>query len=567
MDNFNDVVNEENGNELINIDTNVDSVVDEVVEKFYFDEASNGQRKDIEFCLAQLELWELVGVPFDRQEPEYRKWKKNASKVNDAAEKVAKAERDENEAIGELVTRLIADKLTYVEKADKFMVWDNIKFCWIELSERAVRMRYSVTSQKSYERLCYILDSYEMKKTTASYSYNADDAGSTELNLMNRDHWLSGEGGDADDVPVIFNMLMDSICGGDAEQQSHLERCLLYKLRNPEDVTIPMILINGSGNTGKSLFATYILGAIVGSSFVARLSKEMAIGEKNGELVGRVFTVLEETKRAMGDDDKYKNLLGTETLSIDAKYGMQDSGVPNTAMYFNFNNQPDGGYTLAGDDMGVDRRVSVLGAFGSLYGSIRTGLAGDDALSDDGVREYFNKNKKWLRDRRTVNNWLASLVEKHGIVKTVPVPFHKDHYWNLVSMQRGGYYDVFDNIFNDPDFDFIVKDDLYEMCVIANNKSSNSQQNRLKKSKLIIAEAMKYCADHGIEMVEGKLNWKGEDGKLSSRMCLHRSGVGTVVNNRAKYLNDHFGGVKIVFYGAVDDCVDADTGVDGIFED
>ena len=503
-------------------------------------EASHDDQVDAAYCFEQYEAWKKIdddGNLLDdkKQVSNFRAWTKALDKARKEIAK-AKERMQEDQAhadvLAEISEELATRELYFVSEEERYYFWQaEDEFVWRSNTQSGIRVVLSAQRDAIWKTYEHVINIDDRKKVDLTYAYG--DVPSSKLNLMKTEHWVRGENVDAGNHHPIFDMVLDSISGYDTEwpeykeQRTHIEQCIYWKMHNPADLMIPMVLINGRGNTGKSLFTSHVFKGLVGEHYCINMPKDFAVGGFNGAIEGQAMIMLEELAIVKDDDDAFKNMLGTESISLNPKYGKQKVKCPNLAFYMASSNRDDGGYKFGGDQ-DIDRRVSVVGTRGSnLFYVILAHLKASDPDGEYSVEDaklYLDEHKNKLRDRSECNLWMASLNEKYKGMKRRPDAYHGSHYHHLREFQKGTYIEVFENVLLDPDFDYITVAEFYQMCVLTNEANTTTGKEVFKKMPTVRSEVLAWVGMHKLDVEMGKLWIDDPDNGLMEVECFYSAG-------------------------------------------
>lgn len=400
--------------------------------------------------------------------------------AQDLAAKFEEIERQkkEAEALANILLPIIEAKdILYVGESNKYMMYEKISG-WRSYEQPAIYKLLGLQKSWQKELLDEVLRAADRIKDYTTISFL--ETPKHVLNFLSTKDWLQPEEGS---YHPIFNVLMESLSGGKQENRSHIEKCLVYKYKYPQEYKLPCITISGAGGAGKNEFVEQVLSTIFGERQVIALGTEQAFGQYNGQMIGKTIVFIDEAIVEKGDAEELKRKVGNKTISINEKYGLQGT-YENTPWYWLGGNGTNGAVMLAKDV--TDRRYSVLTVKHSIMYWVCKYLEIDPPApgvvlkdSHPAVKWYFS-NVKNLSNRNQVARWLHSLLEKWGDVDSVPSALHADDYEQIVDSQKNVFEETMEHVFLTPKFKHIEGKTLYRVYQAINNEAAKRQytQNR-----------------------------------------------------------------------------------------
>ena len=243
----------------------------------------------------------------------------------------------------------------------------------------------------------------------------------------------------------FFDVLLKCLSGGDMELKMHLEMCILRKRFFPDDITIPTIIWQDPGGTGKQLFIKRLLHTIF-SGLVRTGGPEFLFGahRSNIGILGKAIVWADDVTLTDTQVDMALRTIGNTPIEARGM-GKDPVEIHNSAWYFLSNNNSD---PLVKVNLGGrDRRFTYvrLGYDGFEAQNVEYWIE-QDGLSPNGKR-YLDDNLHVLTDREKVAAWLGELLLRYGM------PFkridgYRDQGWtDLVIRVREGTTNTLDMLF------------------------------------------------------------------------------------------------------------------------
>jgi hypothetical protein len=403
-----------------------------------------------------------------------------AAAVNEANEMAKReaTERWRNEEFQRYNLLIARDNVYYVTDQSKYLIY-NLTKGWLYVDQVALKKKYQLTGTDENRWFDEALDLDGRIRDSVVITFKETDK--SILNLLSYDQWLKPKQGP---VHKIFGVLLDSLGGGRPAVREHIERCFAYKYCYPENYKLPCITISGEGGVGRNEFIELVLGTVFGTRQVAVLGTKSAFGEYNGSMIGKTVVFIDEAIPAKVNADDLKRKAGNPTIDINVKYGVQGN-FDNTPWYWLGGNGTNGSMFLAGDT--TDRRYSVITVNRNLMHwvgklpEINMEVDGRKALPDNHpCVAWWNENVKALSDSEEVSHWLYEMLQKYGDQPRCPSAWHDEDYTNVLESQKGAFQETMEHVFDDPKFEHIEKDTLYQIYEIyarKNNSQPKQAQN------------------------------------------------------------------------------------------
>jgi hypothetical protein len=238
-----------------------------------------------------------------------------------------------------------------------------------------------------------------------------------------------------------FDALMYSLSGGKKENQDHIEKWILHKIKNYKKATTTpdLVIVGHVGGNGKG-----ILQAIIRLMLPAMLS-----GKANSKTLNSNFNAIMLGKLIVFFDDQnskeiplevVKQLAGADTMIFEPKGKDQYEGEKTHSSAW-FNNDLPFKLTPAGQEGGVDRRFSITRTNITFLESLRLMFKRDDNLdmtveqSKDAAETIVSNI---LLNRISIANWFKMLEQRHAEVDENYTlrPLHGEDYQYFLAKQE-----------------------------------------------------------------------------------------------------------------------------------
>lgn len=394
---------------------------------------------------------------------------------------------------------------------------------WVFLNDQALGRMFPIIncSDESFSIFITTIRELGRMKADTTYGVNVVTSSANLLKLKpatlveGTPHWF-------------FDVLIQSICGGKEENITHLEQCLVHKWRDPACPTIPWVVFNDGGGTGKSLYATTVLSQLHGSwACRPNLGIEHLVGDFN-ELSGGVVTALiNEKPEDNYDHNRLKAVAHSPSFTINPK-GRKAYEAQNLMWANMASNNSGGTVKLANNDS--DRRFSIIAGTEPLEFYV----AGRMECSLDEAKNWIIQHGQWiLREGEEFGKWLNSLVARHGKVY-VNKALHGEDYRALIGIQKPLKVSVWEKIFLDEGFDHIRANTLWEYYT-ANCKFSGQiagGRNNFYK------ELREWLKKNGLAIEERDVVWIHNGGKKTSKVFCPIAGQSTLLSNDDEYFSE-----------------------------
>lgn len=268
----------------------------------------------------------------------------------------------------------------------------------------------------------------------------------------------------------LFDVLINSLSGGDPEGAKHIKQIIGYKWLNPGDFKLPMITWSGKGGTGKNLLMR-ALEIIFGNGSMTSTSLK-AFAQYTDSVIGKMVVFLDECPLSVENTEIIKSISGNPTMPFNAKYGKAGNMEINFLMFASSNN-PKGPVILAGTGQeGEDRRFSPLELNTSLKDCLDNFLENPPDSIDQAELEIINDTKGntdfWdshILNEDNLAMWLNECINEAKALNGQKIKaYHGPSYQKLVSYQaETPVKTLFSEVFLNEDFTWISMDTLFSL--------------------------------------------------------------------------------------------------------
>ncbi len=268
----------------------------------------------------------------------------------------------------------------------------------------------------------------------------------------------------------LFDVLINSLSGGDPEGAKHIKQIIGYKWLNPGDFKLPMITWSGKGGTGKNLLMR-ALEIIFGNGSMTSTSLQ-AFAQYTDSVIGKMVVFLDECPLSMENTEIIKSISGNPTMPFNSKYGRAGNMEINFLMFASSNN-PKGPVILAGTGQdGEDRRFSPLELNTSLKDCLDNFLENPPDSIDQAELEIINgaKGNTDFWDSHILNEdnlsvWLNECINEAKALNGQKIKaYHGPSYHKIAELQAETPINVlFKNILAKADFTWIEIDVLFKI--------------------------------------------------------------------------------------------------------
>lgn len=382
-------------------------------------------------------------------------------------EKAEPADDADLDAAAEIIERTKAEIRVWLEENDVNFVassgvyWrhDPQAGTWDTMSAMSLAKVFpTIGSRAAYAVFDEVMT--EEKRTFMRTTYSFRPQAGNVLNLL-RYRFAEAQDGEHH---WIFDVLMRSLCGGQADAIEHLEKLILSKWQRPDNPGLPVpVFMDASGGTGKSVFAEKVLPNIFGKGAVApNVSMEMITGSFNDFGVGKAVVVINEAADGKADFDRVKALIGSSTLVCNPK-GLKAFEVEQTAWHLIFGNERNSVVRITGTE--VDRRWSVIKPTRPLVEWLAEDLSrqiGETVTVEDARTWLSEDGMKIIADPDQAAKWLGSLVRRHGVVGDVQ-RLHGADYQSAADASKPLCVQVFEAFFDPADLKPVARKTVWEL--------------------------------------------------------------------------------------------------------
>lgn len=426
-------------------------------------------------------------------------WKKEKTTVDDILEKYH---------IGYIIPE---DKFIYC--MDLGSTQNNAQFNTIN-SSRITRLLNKMTgttiSGKDYHEIIDYVESKNRSFFTVTSSFN--NAKWDESNVYNkmsviRNHWIQPDFDNAENYNPYFDILIEAVAGGKAENIEHLEKWIGYKYLHPgNNANISNLDLGGNpGGNGKGTLVE-ILKMIFTPACVIQAHRE-ELDKFNGNWEMAVILYYDEPEEKELAAGKLKQATGAEDMRVEKK-GIDATMADRNYNFIFLSNNEKGVVKLSGgSDGGEDRRYSVITTNVVLYDLFR-----DAGFNDEEAKQELNKIRNSVyKNRAEVAKWLAHIIRKHDIENIRALPaLHGEDYHKRFDEQKDAITEAFDKLL--PIFE-------YNKCVpqpFLHEFVKTLTENTSWKAKTVVEKFQKYLTRNKIDyelrhQCSVKITWKGEE--------------------------------------------------------
>lgn len=305
-----------------------------------------------------------------------------------------------------------------------------------------------------------------------------------------------------------FDLLMESLGNQVPENVSYLERWLLTRYRQIEagieDSTFPaLVFLNKGGGSGKGLLTERVAPAMFGvSGVLPNASMNDIIGNFNDAILNKVVVHINEAAIEQTNASELKRLLGSPTLTVNAKF-MPAFPIPNIMAVIISGNDRSSVVKLTGTK--VDRRFSIIRTdcvWDTILGQYLNEIIPDETVSEDDIKVYTKDLADAVfSDRVEVGKWLRYLETKHGTDSLHIGEHHGLDYRSATMTQKPLVDRLVERIFDDEEFECIDFRSI-ALSYDCNFKAEGQGGNKRLRNRLV--EDFEVAAlQRGLESVAG----------------------------------------------------------------
>jgi hypothetical protein len=236
-----------------------------------------------------------------------------------------------------------------------------------------------------------------------------------------------------------WDWLMYSLSGGRQENQDHIERWILHKIKNyRKAVTTPDIVIVGHvGGNGKGIIQA-IIRLMLPAMLSGKANSKTLNGNFNAIMMGKLIVFFDDQNSKEIPLEVVKQLAGADTMIFEPKGKDQYEGEKTHSSAW-FNNELPFKLTPAGQEGGVDRRFSIMRTNITFLESIRyhLGLEGVPVSIEESkdLAECIVSEK--LLNRTLIGKIFKMLEQRHPEVDEnyTLKPLHGEDYQYFLEQQ------------------------------------------------------------------------------------------------------------------------------------
>jgi len=398
-----------------------------------------------------------------------------------------------------------------------------------------VRMGEGEEDYSSYKEFNRRLVEKSRTFTRIIQSYK-DEPGA--LNLMTKDFCLPAADGSTD-YHWIFDAVLETVSGGppgDRDTFEAMQRTIFAKWLHPDNPFIPNPTIRDvNGRAAKGLMANTFLRRLFNGNIADNCNSDHVIGKFNGVIAGKAVVIVNETNRSKIDSERVKAFLGSPRIVVENKYQVPYY-ADNTCLVFFFTNDPNGGVNVSGTSS--DNRFSFFKVRQNIYKTCQRYFR-----EREGVELTEREVQTWIEgtdltsgqiilfDQEQVGRWINAMAVKHGDVKTVE-PVHGDEHRAILDKQRGAWTRTVEEVFRDPDFQYIRANLLSDLVREYNRGEMLPGRNKMRDEieRLIADRAL------NIELVQRAVIQTGLNTNNTIQRTVYRKiGIGNVMQDETAY--------------------------------
>jgi hypothetical protein len=305
------------------------------------------------------------------------------------------------------------------------------------------------------------------------------------LNIMHQGFCMPADDG-AEDYHWIFDAVLESLSGGapGTEEFQALQRTIWAKYLHPENIYIPHIVIcDVLGRGGKGLTSNTFLRRLFNGKIADNCNIDHIIGKFNAVVAGKALIVVNETNRSRVDSERTKAFLGSPSIPVELK-GQDVYYADNTALVIFVTNDINGGVNVGGTLS--DNRFSFFRVNQNIYQVCQRYMRERESreMTELEIKQWIegrgqDAGQVILHDEYEVGRWINAQAAGLGDVTHVE-PVHAAEYQRIVDKQRGAWTHTVDSVFEDPAFEYIRFQLLYDMIRYYNRGEMLPGKNRMR---------------------------------------------------------------------------------------
>ena len=307
------------------------------------------------------------------------------------------------------------------------------------------------------------------------------------LNLLDRSHWLSPTF-DEGECHWLFDVMVQSLGNNKPENMAHLEHVIAHKWMCPWEYTLPCLVIYGEGGVGKNMLVDGVCHTIFDRQTISCEEKDLT-GNFNTLAKGKAVMMLNEAETDKTNDAILRLVFHSARITINEKF-VKPYQVDNTPLYVLGSNDDDGGVFLNRSQ--ADRRYSVLhckkGQSLNYWIARHEGWIPQEQQYITLGEPAYARAEVWMDavGKAIANNpdevvkWLSKIVKKY-FDQPKPQALHGEDFKRLLDMQQPIDEQVFEAVFNDPQFTHISRTALHKGYKAVAKEGGYKQAYRAKK--------------------------------------------------------------------------------------
>lgn len=237
-----------------------------------------------------------------------------------------------------------------------------------------------------------------------------DDVPNTQFNTIDKADWL--QPADDGEENEWIKLLLRSLSNDDDDIKDYIEHIVAYKYLHPEDYKIPCLWFYGEGGAGKNTFVQQLLATVFSPAYIEVVDGSVFEGF-NGQLLGKVVAMLDESKVDKKTFNHFKRWVGNQSIFINQKFGAANS-YEHTLLWIAGGNGFDAAPPLSGDTS--DRRWAPIRVDKNImeYVAEEYDVSYDKKGRRGDAVQLYNDNEKFISDKEVVAKWLRYIILKHG---------------------------------------------------------------------------------------------------------------------------------------------------------
>jgi hypothetical protein len=317
--------------------------------------------------------------------------------------------------------------------------------------------------------------------------------------FINRVELTEQQWADTEAAMPFFDALMYSLSGGREENQQHIERWILHKIKNyRRAVTTPDIIIIGHvGGNGKGILQA-IIRLMLPAMLSGKANSKTLNGNFNAIMLGKIIVFFDDQNSKEIPLDVVKQLAGSETMIFEPKGKDQYEGEKTHSSAWFAQKMPFR-LTPAGSEGGVDRRFSIMATNITFLESLRKyyqELDGTEITVEQSKDLAEAVVSNYLLNRLCIARWFKLLEQRHPEVDNnyTLKPLHGSDYQYFLAEQSNSY----DQIWKELIQPVIQAGGCVPMFVI--KEILRHLENKIIGEKTIVSRLNKLAVENKIEI-------------------------------------------------------------------